>query len=57
VLEESAVPEVLEESTALLAPDDSTGDSGGVDEEQATNKNEVKIIRKSAFQAIANPSF
>jgi hypothetical protein len=56
-LEELAAPVVLEESAALDALEESTGASGGAAEEQATNKNEEKIIRKSAFQAIAQPSF
>ncbi len=49
--------DVFEESAAPVASGESTGASGGVAEEQATNKNEVKIIRTSAFQAIAKPSF
>ncbi len=57
VLEESAAPVVLEESAELDALEESTGASGGAAEEQATNKNEEKIIRISAFQAIAQPSF
>ena len=56
-LEESAAPVVLEESAALDAAEESIGASGGVAEEQATNKNEEKIIRISALRAIAKPSF
>lgn len=61
VLEESAVlleeVDALEESAALDAPGESIGASGGVAEEQATNKNDEKIIRISALRAIAKPSF
>ncbi len=56
-LEDSAAPVVLEESAELDALEESTGASGGAAEEQATNKNVEKIIRTSAFQAIAQPSF
>ena len=56
-LEELAAPAVLEESAALDALEESTGASGGAAEEQATNINEEKIIRISAFQALAQPLF